>query len=81
MKTRQRALVPLRGHGGLWSRHEVKMAANGHCPGYGIHAVGWIGQERWMMKARVWYYLSYPPEKARVGVEDKGENDPEHLKV
>lgn len=54
------------------------MAADGHCPGY---AVGWIGQERWMMKAWVWYYLSHPPEKARVGVEDKVENDPERSKV
>lgn len=36
MKVRQRALVPPRGHGGLLSRHGVKMASRGHCRGYGV---------------------------------------------
>lgn len=34
-----------------------------------------------MIKAWVWQYLSHPPEKARVGVEDEGKSDSEGLKA
>ena len=45
LKARLRALVLLRSHGELLSRHGVKMASKGVCPGYGVYSrMDWTGE-------------------------------------
>lgn len=84
MKARPRTLVPLRGHDGLLSRHGVKMASKGHYSSYDVCSrVDWTREVERASgdEGSGGQYLSHPPEKAAVGIEDEGENDSEGLKV
>lgn len=78
-----KALVPLSGCRGPLSRHGVKMASKGHCPGYSVCSrmgqTGEVGRASGD-KGSGGTYLSHPPDQAGPGVEGEGGNDSEALK-